>query len=128
MHLCKWTSFVLLAGCSVSGFAASNSKEITKALKLDSISGIIYDAVSKTTLAGAQIITSDPKYTAMTDENGAFTVKFPSTIKTLTILAPDFNKKEVPIFISKTPKLIYLYPAVYDNYFQDQLTVTGIKN
>lgn len=127
MHLCKWTSFVMLAGCSVSGFAASNSKEITKALKLDSISGIIYDAVSKTALAGAQITTSDPKYTAMTDENGAFTVKFPSYIKTLTILAPDFNKKEVPIFISKTPKLIYLYPAVYDNYFQDQLTVTGIK-
>ena len=76
-NLCKWTSFVLLVGCTVSGFAQATSTGISKELKLDSISGVVYDAVSNTALAGAQIKTSDPRYAAMTDANGAFTVKFP---------------------------------------------------
>ena len=127
MNLCKWTSFVLLVGCTVSGFAQATSTGISKELKLDSISGVVYDAVSNTALAGAQIKTSDPRYAAMTDANGAFTVKFPSTIKTLIVSVPDYNTKEVPVNRGSKVKKIYLYPDVYDNYFSDQLTVTGTK-
>ena len=127
MNLCKWTSFVLLVGCTVSGFAQATSTGISKELKLDSISGVVYDAVSNTALAGAQIKTSDPRYAAMTDANGAFTVKFPSTIKTLIVSVPDYNTKEVPVNTGSKVKKIYLYPDVYDNYFSDQLTVTGTK-
>lgn len=124
MHFCKWTSFVLLIGCTVSGFSQTAPAET---IQIDSISGVIYDAVTKQALAGAQIKTSDPKYASMTDENGAFTIKFSSNIKTIIVSAPDYNKKEIPLFTVNTVKKIYLYPAVYDNYYNDQLTLSGFK-
>ena len=127
MHLCKWTSFVLLVGCTVSGFAQSNTVETMNDQKADSITGVVYDAVTEQPLAGAQIKTSDPRHAAMTDENGVFTIKFPSTIKTLIVSAPDYNTKEVPLSTGSKVKKIYIYPAVYDNYFSDQLTVSGPK-
>ena len=126
-HLCKWTSFVLLVVCTVPGFAQSKTTEITEELKSDSTTGIVYNAVTQTVLVGAQIKTSDPKYAAMTDANGRFALKLPSTIRTLIISAPDFNTKEVPVSKINMRNKIYLYPAVYDNYFSNQLTVTGPK-
>ena len=127
MHLCKWTSFVLLVVCTVPGFAQSNTVEIMNDQKADSITGVVYDAVTEQPLAGAQIKTSDPRHAAMTDENGVFAIKFPSTIKTLIVSAPDYNTKEVPLSTGSKVKKIYIYPAVYDNYFSDQLTVSGPK-
>ena len=127
MHLCKWTSFVLLVVCTVPGFAQSNTVETMNDQKADSITGVVYDAVTEQPLAGAQIKTSDPRHAAMTDENGVFTIKFPSTIKTLIVSAPDYNTKEVPLSTGSKVKKIYIYPAVYDNYFSDQLTVSGPK-
>ena len=127
MHLCKWTSFVLLVVCTVPGFAQSNTVETMNDQKADSITGVVYDAVTEQPLAGAQIKTSDPRHAAMTDENGVFAIKFPSTIKTLIVSAPDYNTKEVPLSTGSKVKKIYIYPAVYDNYFSDQLTVSGPK-
>ena len=126
-NLCKWTSFVLLVGCTVSGFAQTTATKITKELNLDSISGVVYDAVTNTALAGAQIKTSNPMYAAMTDNNGRFTVKIPATIKTLIISIPNYNTKEVPVYAGNKVKKIYLYPEAYDNYYSDQLTVSGTK-
>lgn len=128
MQLRRWTLLLLLVGCTVSGFAFSEAPESPVQIQLDSVSGIVYDAVSKATLAGAQIKTSDPKYTAMTDENGKFTVKFPTYIKSLTVSAPEYNKKEIPVFMDKSSRIVYLYPSLYDTYFHDQLTVTGLKS
>jgi len=96
-------------------------------LNLDSISGVVYDAVTNTALAGAQIKTSNPRYAAMTDNNGRFTVKIPATIKTLIISIPNYNTKEVPVYAGNKVKKIYLYPEAYDNYYSDQLTVSGTK-
>ncbi len=127
MLLCKWTSFVLLVVCTVPGFAQSVSTVKTQDLKSDSITGIVYDAVSHTAIAGAQIKTSDPKIAAMTDGNGRFALKCPPAIKTLIISAPDYNTKEMAVYAGNKVKKIYLYPEVYDNYYSEQLTVTGSK-
>lgn len=124
MRFCKWTLSVLLVGCTVMVNAKTKPTERI----LRSISGVIYDAVSKKGLPGAQISTSDPKFAAMTDENGSFTVKLPSYIQSITVSAPDYNKKVVPVFEGTGKKFVYLYPSYYDTYFRDELTVTGLKN
>lgn len=127
MHFCKWTSLVLFVGSTVSVFAQSNTSNVENLVKLDSVSGTVYNATTKTTVPGVRIKTSEAMYTAMTDENGNFTVKFPSHIKTIEVSADGFNNKEVALFSVNKKKDIYLYPSNYETYFRNNLTATGMK-
>ena len=60
------------------------------------VKGLCVDAVSKAPLAGIMIqALGDANYTAMTDENGLFTIKVPTFSTALYVNAPDFLSQHV---------------------------------
>ena len=63
MPLRSWALLLVLVGCTITVFASSSVKTSKQKVALDSLSGTVYDAVTKSALAGAQIRTADPKYT-----------------------------------------------------------------
>lgn len=95
--------------------------------KTDSVKGRVLNGVTGQPIAGAQIQTADPKYAAMTDENGTFTINYTHRIPTFTVSAPGFEKREIPVlkFVSKPE--INLYPATFGNYYDNVLSVFGNK-
>jgi len=121
---------VLLCGCTLSLSAKNKPVAATvnaETVHLDSIKGVVYNGISKLPLAGAQIHTIDEKYSAMTDENGFFSIKLPITKKVLLVSAPDFENKEVPIFKGDTKKEITLFPKAFGSFYDEGLTIFGMK-
>ena len=93
----------------------------------DSINGVVYDGISKLPLAGARIQTVDKKYSAMTDENGFFSIKLPFTKRTLLISAPEFEDKEMPVYNGDAKIMITLLPKIFGSFYDEGLTVFGMK-
>lgn len=73
--------------------ASSSSK-----YEMKEISGTIYDAATKQPMAGVRVQALDNRlYTAMTDENGKYTVRVPEFVTALYISCPDYNGVQLPI-------------------------------
>ncbi|HEY6913681.1 MAG TPA: SusC/RagA family TonB-linked outer membrane protein [Paludibacter sp.] len=64
---------------------------------LVTVKGHIRDAATKTPLLGAKVQSKDKKFSAITDEDGAFTVKIPNFVNILYISAPDYSLIEYPV-------------------------------
>ena len=62
------------------------------------VKGICVDAVSKQPLPGVLIqALGDAKYTAMTDDDGTFTIKVPTFATSLYVHSPEFLSQQVGI-------------------------------
>jgi len=126
----KYFVFVLFWGCALSLLAQSKpaySNAAREILILDSVSGTIYNGISKLPLAGVRIQTIDKKISAMSDEKGFFSIKLPKTKKTLLISAPEFENKEVSVLKVGAREVILLYPETFGNYYDEVLTTFGMK-
>ena len=88
-------------------------------------SGIIQDAATHRPLPGINI--SVPSFSAaISDENGAFTIKVPSYTTTLQVSAPGFQSKEVPLRGNKSVA-VQLFDENFDSYYDQAVTPVGLK-
>ncbi|MBN2765251.1 MAG: SusC/RagA family TonB-linked outer membrane protein [Paludibacteraceae bacterium] len=128
IHLFKCSLFAILVGSTVPVFAQTTANEQKKVvIATDSVTGKVIDAVTKNPLAGARINTTDPRFSAMTDENGNYSIKIPKFLNTLIVSAPGFDKKEVSVYSGQQTKNVSIYPSVFDNVFADEVGVYGTK-
>jgi len=58
------------------------------------VKGYIRDAATQKPLLGAKVQSKDQKYSAMTDEKGAFTIQVPEYVNQLVLSAPDYTDVE----------------------------------
>ncbi len=128
IHFYKCSLLVVLVGSTVPAFA-QNTAVSTKTVEVsaDSLTGKVIDAVTKKALAGAKIQTTNPRVSAMTDENGAFSIKLLPYLRTLIVTAPGYDKKEVAVYQSVGSIEIYIYPSVFSNVYADEITAFGPK-
>lgn len=84
--------------------------------------GNIIDLGTKAPLAGVQLQTlGNNKYTAMTDEDGNFTIKVPKFATSLYVSTPQYLSQQVAINVNDTVSAIHIrmisdnYSAMYDN-------------
>ena len=78
--------------------AAPRSASSSSKYEMKEISGTIYDAATKQPMAGVRVQALDNRlYTAMTDENGKYTVRVPEFVTALYISCPDYNGVQLPI-------------------------------
>jgi TonB-linked SusC/RagA family outer membrane protein len=114
-----WLSFVALTASVVMTFADTAEKIVTS--PSDSIVGLVIDAVSKQPLAGAQIQTSDPRVTAMSDENGRFVLRLTSPVSTMYFNAPGYDRKDLPIFKAIRTVTVKLLPELTGSYYAQEI-------
>ena len=84
------------------------------------VMGKVIDGATRQPLAGIQIKTlGDNRYTAMTDDNGLFTIKVPTFATSLFVHAPGFLSQQVPVGkINELLEIVMLsdnFKAMYDD-------------
>lgn len=121
--------FILLA-LTVSYPAIAENLQLNSnadIIKPDSVKGKVLNAITGQPVAGAQIQTADPKFAAMSDDAGVFTIKFTHRIPTFIISAPGYEKREIPVVKFVAKPVINLYPVTFGNYYDNVLSVFGNK-
>jgi TonB-linked SusC/RagA family outer membrane protein len=101
-YILKGLSGLLLLFCFCPVFAqekiaAVAGKDTVQAADLTTVKGRIWDAATKSPVLGAKIQSKDRNYSAMTDENGLFTIQIPGYLTQLYISAPDYSLIEYPL-------------------------------
>ncbi len=83
------------------------------------VSGHVYDAATKQPLVGVQVqALNNHLYAAMTDENGAYTIRLPKFVTSLYISAQDFNAVQLAIKGDKEQDA-YLNSSVLTSFFRN---------
>ena len=73
--------------------------------QLMEVKGKIFDAVTKSPLAGVQLqMLGSNRYTAMSEEDGSFTIKVPVFATSLYVYSPEFSSQQVAIGNGKEEK------------------------
>lgn len=128
IHLYKCSLLVVLLGSTIP-VLAQDTAGATKTVEVsaDSLTGKVIDAITKKALPGAKIQTTNPRVSAMTDENGAFSIKLLPYLRTLIVSAPGYDKKEIAVYQSEGSVNIQIYPSVFSNVYADQITAFGPK-
>lgn len=91
---------------------------------LFSVTGRVTDAATRKPLVGARVQTLDSKYSAMTDEDGLFTLKLPNLQATVEVSAQDYALREIPLRSEKTID-IQLYSSTFGELFGTVETLQG---
>ena len=89
-----------------------------------SIEGIVRDAHTKQPVNAAQITISSKKASAVTDENGKFTIRVLSDDDVLHVTAYDYSPREIPVQ-GKPQLVIDLYTEGFSNYFKSIENAAG---
>lgn len=97
--------FVLILLCGFFPLSAQNSEGGSpqllengkQAVVLRTVKGKIVDAATKEPLLGARVQSKDQLYSAMTNENGEFTIQIPEYLNLLVTSAPDYSSLDFPL-------------------------------
>lgn len=123
----------MLSGTCVLSTQAQNTaaesadtlhKAATNQVKLPSyqmkeVSGVIYDAATKSPLVGVRVQALNNRYyTAMTDENGAYTLSVPSHVTALYVSTEGYNGLQLSLREGKSADG-YIYSNKFKNLYAD---------
>ena len=103
--------------------AAKKKTEAPK-YEMKEISGTVYDAATKEPMAGVRVQALNNRlYTAMTDENGSYTIKVPTFVTTLYVSVDEYNATQFAIK-ANTGQDAYLYSGLVKNIYKDGTDLT----
>lgn len=98
-------------------------KEQTNAM--NNVSGTVYDAATLEPLAGVRVVAHGNKeYTAMTNEEGAYSLNVPDYVTLLDFTAPGYNL--VQKAVSKQPQMVFIYSELFANDYTTDIRVTDV--
>lgn len=94
---------------------------------LKTIKGVVYDEATKKPLGGIQIKTlANNQYTAMTDDDGTFTIKVPTFATSLYVHSPEFSSQQVAIGNDSTHMVkIFMLSDKFRSMYQDGTNITA---
>ena len=89
------------------------------------VSGTVYDAATLAPLAGVRVVAhGNKRYTAMTNEEGNYSLSVPSYVTLLDLTAPGYNL--VQLAVSEQPKVTYIYSEQFENNYTADIRVTDV--
>ncbi len=87
------------------------------------VSGIVYDAATRTPLAGVRIVAhGNNRYAAMTNEEGTYSLEVPQFVTLLDFTAPGYNL--VQMAVSDKAQEVYIYTEQFSNDYTADIRVT----
>jgi TonB-linked SusC/RagA family outer membrane protein len=88
----------LPSGAQENGATDSVAVEKTaSAIPLITVKGYVRDAATKSPLLGAKVQSKDRLYSAITDEEGFFSIRIPGYLRLLCFSASDYSEREYPL-------------------------------
>ncbi len=93
--------------------------------KMKSVSGVVYDGATKKPLAGVKVQALNNRfYSAITEDDGSYTIKVPWFVGVLYINLQDYNPAQVAIKGSKVAD-VYLTSGMINNFYADGTTMNN---
>jgi len=104
---------------------ATQSGKTSKApIVMKEVTGHVYDAATKKPLAGVSVQALNNRYySALTDDNGAYTIKVPEFVNSLFVSVPDYNGVQIAIK-GVTGQDVWMYSNTLKNGYVNGTNVT----
>ena len=97
--------------------------------QLMEVKGKIFAAVTKSPLAGVQLqMLGSNRYTAMSEEDGSFTIKVPVFATSLYVYSPEFSSQQVAIGNGKEEIEVYMLSDKFRPMYDNSTTITAKKS
>jgi TonB-linked SusC/RagA family outer membrane protein len=101
-------SYIGMAAKRVDVSEQTEINVVMSSESLYTIKGVVRDAATRSPLLGAKVQSKDRQYSAMTDEEGRFSIQIPEYLNQLQISAPDYSEQEYPLHgETETNALLY---------------------
>lgn len=114
---------MLLAAPAV--YAALPEETNVQAEKMTTVSGIVYDAATRSPLAGVRVVAhGNSRYSTMTDESGSYTFDVPSFVTLLDLQAPGYNL--VQMAVSEEAQTVYVYSDQFSSDYTAKVLVGDV--
>lgn len=104
---------------ATNAFTGNDSTQLQQGV---TVKGFIRDGATKSPVLGAKVQTKDQKFSAISNEDGSFSINIPKYINLLYISAPDYSVIEYPLR-GKSNIEVSLYATVLPLRDQTALTV-----
>lgn len=122
-------SCMMIGGMLVSApmaYAITPDKDVVEqTAELTEVSGIVYDAATLAPLAGVRVVAhGNSRYAAMTNEDGAYSLRIPDYVTLLDLTAPGYNL--VQMAVSKQQQIVYIYSENFASDYVADIRVTDI--
>ena len=89
------------------------------------VSGVVYDATSRTPLAGVRVVAhGNKKYTAMTNAEGVYSFEVPRFVTLLDFVAPGYNL--VQMAVSEKTQDVFIYSEQFTKDYTEDIRVTDV--
>lgn len=99
--------------------ASKKAKTEASKYEMKEVSGTVYDIATKEPMAGVRVQALNNRlYTAMTDENGNYTIKVPTAVTTLYVSVDEYNATQLAIK-GESGQDAYLYNGLVKNLYTD---------
>lgn len=93
------------------------------------LSGVVLDQVSKKPLAGIQLqALGDNMYTAMTEEDGKFTIKVPAFTTSLYVHSPQYLSQQVAVTSASNSIRVLMLSDKYEKMYDDGTVYTAKRS
>ena len=120
---------VMLGGLVLTTPAVyATSPEKTETGKIDemiTVSGVVYDAATRTPLAGVRVVAhGNEKYASMTNEEGTYSFKVPKYVTLLDFIAPGYNL--VQMASNESCREVYVYSEQFTRGYNADIRVTDV--
>ena len=90
----------------------------TPTYEMREVKGTIIDAATRKPLAGVRVQSlNDPRYSAMTEEDGTYTLSIPVFVTTLYISTPEYNPLQIAV--RDTEQTTLIYSSVFKSFYKD---------
>ena len=127
-------SCVLYAQDAVTEEPAAKTAPAKKAAapkyEMKEVSGFVYDGATKKPLAGVKVQALNNKmYSALTDDNGKYTIRVPKFVDVLFVALQDYNPTQLAIK-SNDDQNVYLVSGMNSDFIYDGATkkpLAGVK-
>ena len=124
-----------LCMCALAGAVSLQAQEAAKAApaaaasneNLVTVQGKVIDAATKKPIIGARVQMVDRLYSAMTNENGVYTLKVPSLGAVVEVTAEDYATREVGLR-GENQADIQLYSTTFTGLYENVETLTGQRS
>lgn len=127
-HMQQILGCVMIGGMILSTsvtYAVSDKTPTEKSLSMTKVSGVVYDASTRTPLAGVRVVAhGNSRYSTMTNEEGTYTFEVPDFVTLLDYTAPGYNLVQKAVDDKKQE--VYVYADQFARDYADEIQVSDV--
>ena len=108
-----------------AAYAALPEEATAQAEKMITVSGVVFDAATRTPLPGVRVVAhGNQKYSTMTDESGSYTLKVPTFVTLLDLQAPGYNL--IQMAVGEKSQTVNLYSEQFSRDYSAEVNVSDL--